>query len=302
MKNIFVDIPAPSYWQDFELLTLDICRIKWGNDYAERNGREGQKQAGVDVYGYNYSAREETGVQCKKRKTKIQGVRAPASSLTTDEIDDEVNSATSFLPKLDRFIIATTGPRDSNLQAYARALNAATPPFQVALWFWDDYVEFLNSNDNLMYRYYANILKYRELYSQDEHFLRMLALAFDRPAIRTAFHQENRAVDFIEAISALQQAVTTGVLKDRTGHVIDEARPPTMASSELKTIRLLLNKVRSVTTNALRQGLIIEHGTVIEILERSLQDEINKIRKDIVVKLNQLLLVASIDPIEIREY
>lgn len=117
MGNIFAEIPPPSYWQDFELLTLDLFRLKWRDDYAERNGREGQKQAGVDVSGYSHTAKEQTGVQCKKRKTKIRGVTAPSSSLTADEIDEEVRAARSFNPSLQRFIIATTGPRDSSLQS-----------------------------------------------------------------------------------------------------------------------------------------------------------------------------------------
>lgn len=133
MGNIFAEIPPPSYWQDFELLTLDLCRLKWRDDYAERNGREGQKQAGVDVSGYSHTAKEQTGVQCKKRKTKINGVTAPSSSLTADEIDEEIKAARSFSPSLQRFIIATTGPRDSSLQEHVRTLNSASPPFKISL-------------------------------------------------------------------------------------------------------------------------------------------------------------------------
>jgi hypothetical protein len=302
MGNIFAEIPPPSYWQDFELITLDICRIKWRDDYAERNGREGQKQAGVDVFGYNFGANEHTGVQCKKRKTKLNGVTAASSSLKTSEIDTETASAKSFFPSLSRFIIATTGPRDAALQEYARGFNDGGDSMKVSLWFWDDYVEFLNGNENLFYRYYENILKYRQRYSEAEHYLRMLAVAFDRPAIRTAFHLENRATDFIAAISLLQQAVTTGVLKDQSGLLIDQSRIPQTTPAEIKAIKRNLQKIRTVATAALKDGNIIECGTMIEIRDPALQAELNQLRKDVVEKLNILLVASKIDPIEIREY
>ncbi|URW82793.1 hypothetical protein NBV64_00050 [Alcaligenes sp. DN25] len=302
MGNVFAEIPPPSYWQDFELLTLDLCRKKWGDDYAERNGREGQSQSGVDVFGYNYGAKEQTGVQCKKRKTKLNGVAAPSSSLTTLEIDAEISFAKSFSPDLNRFVIATTGPRDTHLQEYVRLYNHNGHAMKVSLWFWDDYVEALNSNVSLMYRYYDNVLKYRQRYSEDEHYLQMLVVAFDRPAIRTAFHLENRATDFIEAISLLQQAVTTGVLKDKSGHVIDQCRVPKTTSAEIKDIKKKLQSIRAIATEGINTGRIIEHQTVIEILDRSLQDQLNKLRKDVVEKLNALLKPANIEEIEIREY
>lgn len=302
MGNIFVELPPPAYWQDFELMTLDICRTRWRDDYAELNGREGQEQAGVDVYGYNRGSNEHTGVQCKKRKQKVKGVIAPSSSLTTKEIDAEILAAASFRPPLDRFVIATTAPRHANLQAYVRELNGKQPKIPLSLWFWDDYVEFLNADKNLMYRYYSNVLKYRERYSEDEHLLRLLALAFDRPAIRTPFHLENRAVDFLEAISSLQQLISTGVLSNRDGHVIDQARLPAKVPPQIKLIRMLLLKIRTVATEALKDGTIVDHGTVIEIRRPRLQMELNDLRKEVVAQLNQLLIVANIDPLEIRDY
>jgi hypothetical protein len=106
MGNIFVEIPPPANWRDFELLTLNMCRQRWKDDYAERNGREGQAQSGVDVFGYNYSANERTGVQCKKRKTKLNGVSAPSNSLTTKEVKEEIRAAKTF-PHVEVFRLRT---------------------------------------------------------------------------------------------------------------------------------------------------------------------------------------------------
>ncbi|MDQ3816446.1 MAG: hypothetical protein M3362_01995 [Acidobacteriota bacterium] len=302
MGNIFVEIPPPANWQDFELLTLDMCRQRWKDDYAERNGREGQAQSGVDVFGYNYSANERTGVQCKKRKMKLNGVSAPSNSLTTKEVKEEIRAAKTFSPKLDRFIIATTAPRDVILQEHVRKINSAGAKLKVSLWFWDDFVEYLNSNESLMYRYYENVLKYRNRYSPEVHYYRMLALAFDRPAIRTSFRLENRATDFIDAISLLQQAISTGILKDRDGHVVDQVRTPDNSTNEIKQVKATLQRIRTIATEALKRGIIVQHETVLEIKDHSLQEELNQLRRDAVKNLNILLDKHGIEPINITEY
>ena len=102
MGNLTVDVMPPAYWQDFERLTLDWAKQKWQDDYAERNGRQGQEQAGVDVYGYNSKQGEHTGIQCKKRVWKTKpGADSPSNTLTVTEIDEEIKAATHFSPKLD---------------------------------------------------------------------------------------------------------------------------------------------------------------------------------------------------------
>jgi hypothetical protein len=302
MGNLIVDIMPPAYWQDFERLTLDFAKHKWQDDYAERNGRQGQEQAGVDVYGYNHKQKEHTGIQCKKRTWKTKpGADAPSNTLSAGEIDEEIRLAKGFAPKLERFIISTTGPRDSELQEYVRKINERNTTFLVSLMFWEDYVDFLNDNPGFMYRYYENVLKYRNTYSPDEHYYRLVSMAFDRPAIRTPFHLENRATDFIAAISATQSAITTGCLKDRDGRVIDQARVPSEKPRELHGAARKLQRAREISTKALSEGRIFEHSTVIEILDREIAIELNELRFESVALLNKILAlkdipIISIDP------
>lgn len=47
-------IAAPKNWQDFEELCLRLWRDMWGDPHAQKNGRVGQNQHGID---------EETGGQ-----------------------------------------------------------------------------------------------------------------------------------------------------------------------------------------------------------------------------------------------
>lgn len=297
MPGIEVEIAPPANWQDFERLTLDYARKAWEDDYAERHGRQGQAQAGVDVFGFNRSACEETGIQCKKK----QNFASPSKQLTTAEIDAEISAAKGFMPKLDRFVIATTGPRDSNLQAHVRALNAAGQPFKVSLMFWEDFQDFLNNHTDLMYRYYKEVLEYRASYDELEHYLLLLSSAFDRPAIRTPFHLENRATDFIQAIGDTQSAIATGRLVDRKSRVIDECRIPKPQIAGLKEAAKLLQRAREIATQALLDGRIVEHQTVIEIRSHEVAIELNSLREKAVDSLNKELVQRGLEPVKFCE-
>jgi len=285
MPTIEVEIAPPVNWQDFERLTLDIAKAQWKDDYAERHGRQGQAQPGVDVYGYNHTSRESIGIQCKKKNQ----LEVPSKRLTAAEIDTEVEAARMFSPRLDRFIIATTGPRDANLQAHARELNQSNLPFKVSLMFWEDYQESLNNHTELMYRYYKEVLEYRNKYNAIEHYLLLLSMAFDRPALRTPFHLENRATDFIQAISDTQNAIATGRLKDRDGRIVDECKVPTPKIKGLTKASGHLQKAREIATAALAKNLIVEHQTVIEIRSPDVAKQLNELRRQAVDLLNREL-------------
>lgn len=290
MGNVCVDIMPPSYWQDFERLTLDWARKVWKDDYAERHGRQGQAQGGVDVFGTNKVQKEYTGIQCKKRAWITKpGSDAPCNSLSTTEIDTEISAARTFHPPLDRFIIATTGPRDVDLQAHVRKLNAANTKPAVSLLFWDDFVDYLNNDTDLMYRYYEDVLRYRKSYSPDEHYYRLLHMAFDRPAIRTHLQSENRAADLITALADIQAAISTGTLKDRHGHIIDQAPKPKTIPKELTQAKKKLQEARDLVTQGLSSGRIEEQGSWICIYDPTLTARINALRSESVDLLNKAM-------------
>lgn len=303
MGSIPVDISPPAYWQDFERLTLDIAKIQWKDDYAERHGREGQAQGGIDILGYNHSASEQTGIQCKKRALKTRpSHESPSNTLTVQEINEELEKAKSSEHNLNRFIIATSGPRDAELQKYVAALNRNKPSIKVTIKFWDDYAEFLNDHPELMYRYYENVVKYRQEYDSTKHYLHMLSMAFDRPALRTPFHCESRATDFISAISATQQAVSTGRLVDRSDRVIDQVRLPTPKPKGLTKISNRLQKCRDIAANALSEGIIVEHPTVMEIRDHAVCEQLNKARSEAIGFLNEILVSEGIETVEFGDF
>lgn len=291
MSGIEVEIAPPANWQDFERLTLDYAKKQWKDEYAQRHGRQGQAQSGVDIYGTHSISHELIGIQCKKKKH----FEVSSKQLTIAEIDVEIDAAKTFSPRLDHFIIATTGPRDVNLQEHIRIQNQSSIPFKISLLFWEDYQEFLNDHVGLMYKYYKEVLEYRSKYNELDHYLLLLSEAFDRPAIKTSFDCENQALDFIKAMADTQNAIATGRLVDRHERIINECRVPRPKIKNLTKAGQYLQKAREIATKGMAEGVIVQHQYVIEIKSREVVDELNKLRRKAVELLNNELIKRDLE-------
>ncbi len=128
-------VPAPRSWDAFEDLCHDLWRRVWNDPNTQKNGRRGQAQCGVDVYGRPGSGENYEGVQCKGKD------RGFGSKLTLAELRAEVERAKDFTPKITHFIIATTAPNDAKLQKEARLISEAHRKlglFGVDVYGWDE--------------------------------------------------------------------------------------------------------------------------------------------------------------------
>ena len=132
-----VSIPKPKNWQDFETRTRMLFAYVLNDPNTQQNGRSGQKQHGVDIYG-NRDKRSEclVGIQCKKKFDR---------SVTEKELRAELEKAKSFKPPISEFILVTTAPRDAKIQEVARLITAELAgtdrPIGVFVWGWDDIEE-----------------------------------------------------------------------------------------------------------------------------------------------------------------
>lgn len=140
-----IQLPAPANWQDFELLCRDLFAAEWDDPSAQRNGRQGQPQAGVDVFGLKKG--KQVGVQCKLRDQHY-GARVAVA-----ELKEEVAKAKTFEPKLTEFVLATTAPKDVALQKAARKLS--TTALRVVVMAWEDLVERLQVRKKVLTAHYA---------------------------------------------------------------------------------------------------------------------------------------------------
>ncbi len=130
-------LPKPKNWQDFETKTRVLFSCILGDPNAQQNGRTGQPQHGVDVYGYRYRDTSQlVGIQCKKKYE---------AAVSEAELRKEVNKAKKFKPAISEFVLVTTAPRDQKIQEVARTITAelkgTNTPFSVFVWGWEDIEE-----------------------------------------------------------------------------------------------------------------------------------------------------------------
>jgi tetratricopeptide (TPR) repeat protein len=146
-----LQIPPPANWQDFETLCCDLWRLIWNDPNTQKNGRSGQPQHGVDVWGRPNQGDEWAGVQCREKD--FHG----GKSLSVKEVSAEVKKAKSFLPKLSQFTIATTGKKDVKIEEFARKIteqHLKKNLFSVHVLGWEDIKERVAGFSDLMENYY----------------------------------------------------------------------------------------------------------------------------------------------------
>lgn len=144
-----MSLPLPKNWQDFEDLVLAALGLRWKSTTLQKNGRPGQKQHGIDIYGPDDIGRR-VGIQCKKYK----------GALDIKVVLAEIANAEKFKGRLSALFIATTADHDSKLQQEVRQLSdkrVATDQFAVSLLFWDDIIASLALNPAVVKSFYPQI-------------------------------------------------------------------------------------------------------------------------------------------------
>jgi hypothetical protein len=132
--------PIPESDDVFDEMVRDACSIEWNDPTTQRNGRSGQSQNGLDVFGYPNGP----SGRCRGAQSKL---RTKGKQLSTGEIDDEIKKAQSSPLNPDQLIIVTSTGRDVALQAYVdevSRIQTQNNSFPVKIWFWDDLIERLS--------------------------------------------------------------------------------------------------------------------------------------------------------------
>ncbi len=144
-----INIPTPKNWEEFEDLCLSSFRLRWSSPDLVKNGRQGQPQNGVDVYGVN-SLGQFVGIQCKKYDV----------ALTEANVILEVKKAEKFKPKLSILYFATTAPSDTKIQSVIRLLSekrVVNNKFAVGVFFWNDIVSELANNEAIFSKHFPQL-------------------------------------------------------------------------------------------------------------------------------------------------
>ncbi len=150
----FIDkqIAPPKSWEKFEELTRALFAKIWGDPLAQKNGRTGQKQHGVDVYGTPADALGTfRGVQCKGKDGNY------GAKVTTAEFDAELAKAEKFTPGLAHWTFATTAPNDAALQRQARQVSdrrVREGQFPVVAIGWETIQALLSGQSDIVEQFY----------------------------------------------------------------------------------------------------------------------------------------------------
>lgn len=130
--------PPPKDWQDFERNSRVLIQCILSDITVDRNGRSGQPQNGVDIFGRkNGNGREWFGVQCKGKSSGWPD----KSKVTERELRDEIKKSDNFKPQISTFILLTTAPNDAAIQKIARTITEEREvegrPLTVCVWGWE---------------------------------------------------------------------------------------------------------------------------------------------------------------------
>src|SRR3972149_6158774 len=211
------EIPPPSNWQDFETLCCDLWREIWKDPNTQKNGRQGQPQNGVDIFGRPDQGNHWAGIQCKGKDNYSD------KSLTEGEVRREVEKAKSFTPKLSQFIVATTGLKDGRLQELARSITEKqlrNDLFSIHIWAWEDIKNRLESFPEVTAKHYP-----------------MLAIGAKnlessvREIDKTA-KQILEKVDMLESKSSFSFAVPIASLPQESSCSVDEINSPSFVAPQ----------------------------------------------------------------------
>ncbi len=145
----------PANWQDFETLCKKLWGEIWECPEIQKNGRLGQDQSGVDIFGIPSSENDYYGIQCKGKSEYNDN----HPQFTESEISLEIEKAKKFLPKLKKLYFATTALNDSKIQTFVRLKNIENKSlglFEIHLFCWETIVELIEENKNTSNWYIKN--------------------------------------------------------------------------------------------------------------------------------------------------
>ena len=147
----------PLNWQDFETLCKKLWGEIWDCKEIKKNGRIGQAQNGVDVFGIPSGETQYFGIQCKGKDEYAN------KQFTEQEVIDETEKAKGFKPPLKKLYFATTANKDAVIEEFVRVKNLeniGNGIFEVHLFSWEDIADLIEENRQT-FNYYMESQNFR---------------------------------------------------------------------------------------------------------------------------------------------
>lgn len=199
------NLRRPTNWQDFETLCKKLWGEIWNCPEIKKNGRNGQTQHGVDVYGMPFDDDQYYGIQCKGKDEYTN------KQFTKDNIIEEIEMAKLFQPTLKKLYFATTALKDAGIEEFVRKKNIdnkAKRLFEVHIFSWEDIVDLIDENKQThdWYVKSQNFKTTRRVSVTFQDNLTELTLTPKFKRIVTHYTQKkNSAVPYNNSLTALMQ-------------------------------------------------------------------------------------------------
>jgi len=110
------ELKRPDTYQVFETQCMKLGKVMINARTMNKNGRRGQAQKGVDVWGRRDNNVDHiVGIQCKQKGF--------GQELEEKEVREEWEQALTFVPPIEEFFILTTADNDAKMEELARVLS-----------------------------------------------------------------------------------------------------------------------------------------------------------------------------------
>jgi tetratricopeptide (TPR) repeat protein len=157
-----VSIRIPKDWQAFERHSRLLFEHALGDPATQNNGRPGQRQHGIDIYGRRGGGSGPlVGVQCKGKDSDY------GSIVSEHELRREVTKTEKFEPALSEFILITTAPNDAVIQEAARRLEqevrAAGRDLSISVWGWERVQQEINRYGEVIKAFHPDATPFTDL-------------------------------------------------------------------------------------------------------------------------------------------
>ncbi len=215
-----IQICKPRNWQDFETLCMKLWGAIWNcEDSIKKNGRNGQKQQGIDIWGQKPNESLYSGIQCKLKSNN--------KNLSIQELDKEIGYAQYYKDSLQRLIIATTADKDTKIEEYVRTINRKHKEcglFEVYLFCWDDIVDKMIDYPSVYDWYLGKINGYQEynltvMFESEDKTKLIIKPEYEKVITRYVLRDNPKYLQFQEARKNLEKfSKPVEVLKNITAY------------------------------------------------------------------------------------
>lgn len=230
-------IRPPKDWQDFERNSRILFECILNDIHVQMNGRTGQAQHGVDIYGRkDGQGRSWIGVQCKGKDAEYGG------SVTEKELRTEVEKTRNFTPALSQFFLITTSPVNAAIQTVARQITEEREqegnPLSVSVWGWGELETRISQHPQALQAFHPDATPYSNQTLKNTEYL---------------VNNSDAQTDMLNSVTKMLQGIQQSVLSDGTSAAMEAFDKSLHA--EIDGYRDLINEGKPLTALRFLEGL-----------------------------------------------